>query len=31
VTQRLLETGDRWREALSRKQSVERALKRAKA
>ncbi len=30
VAQRLSETGDRWREALSRKQSVERALKRAK-
>jgi len=31
VTQRLLDTGDRWHDALSRKQNLERALKRAKA
>jgi bifunctional non-homologous end joining protein LigD len=29
--ERLTETGDRWRDALSRKQSLERALERAKA
>jgi bifunctional non-homologous end joining protein LigD len=31
AAQRLAETGDRWRDALSRKQSLERALERAKA
>lgn len=31
VAQRLAETGDRWRDALRRKQSLERALERAKA
>jgi len=31
VIERLAQTGDRWREALSKKQSIERALKRAKA
>jgi bifunctional non-homologous end joining protein LigD len=31
AAQRLLETGDRWRDALDRKQSLESALKRAKA
>jgi bifunctional non-homologous end joining protein LigD len=30
VTQRLLETGDRWHDALSRKQNLERSLERAK-
>ena len=29
--ERLAQTGDRWREALTRKQSLERALQRAKA
>ena len=31
AAQRLLETGDRWRDALKRKQSLERTLGRAKA
>jgi bifunctional non-homologous end joining protein LigD len=31
VAQRLAETGDRWRDALTRKQNLERALERAKA
>ena len=31
AAQRLMETGDRWRDALTRKQSLERALKRAQA
>jgi bifunctional non-homologous end joining protein LigD len=31
AAQRLLETGDRWHDALDRKQSLESALKRAKA
>ncbi len=31
VAERLAETGDRWRDALTRKQSLERALERAKA
>ena len=31
VPERLGETGDRWRDALERKQSLERALKRVKA
>jgi bifunctional non-homologous end joining protein LigD len=31
AAERLAETGDRWREALTRKQSLERALQRAKA
>jgi bifunctional non-homologous end joining protein LigD len=31
AAQRLAETGDRWRDALDRKQSLESALKRAKA
>jgi len=31
AAERLAETGDRWREALIRKQSLERALERAKA
>ena len=29
--ERLAETGDRWREAITKKQSLERALERAKA
>jgi bifunctional non-homologous end joining protein LigD len=31
IGERLAETGDRWRDALTRKQSLERALGRAKA
>jgi bifunctional non-homologous end joining protein LigD len=31
AAERLAKTGDRWREALSRKQSLEKALERAKA
>jgi bifunctional non-homologous end joining protein LigD len=31
VAQRLMETGDRWRDALKHKLSLERALNRAKA
>ena len=31
AAERLMETGDRWRDALTRKQSLEQALKRAKA
>ena len=31
AAQRLMETGDRWHDALNRKQSLERALDRAKA
>jgi bifunctional non-homologous end joining protein LigD len=31
AVERLAQTGDRWREALTRKQSLERALERAKA
>jgi bifunctional non-homologous end joining protein LigD len=30
VAQRLAQTGDRWRDALERKQNLERALERAK-